>query len=41
MKDLVVVTGENVDCLNITKNVKIQLAAKCRGAVIVKQQGGR
>lgn len=28
MKDLVVVTGENVDCLNITKNVKIQLAAR-------------
>lgn len=27
MKALVVVTGENVDCLNTTKNVKIQLAA--------------
>lgn len=30
MKDLVVVTGENVNCLNINTNVKIQLAA-CGG----------
>lgn len=27
MKDLVVVTRENVNCLNINKNVKIQVAA--------------